>query len=118
MQRAYKKLVARLKKAGCAPKKHIMDNKVSSILRKTIKAEGNLELIPPEFHCRNIAKDGICMEKNHVIAILARLSESFLIWMWSELLPQAELTLNILCPSYLWPQLSSHTYLFRKFDFN
>ena len=56
--------------------------------------------------------------KAHFIAILAGLPASFPIRLWCELLPQAELTLNMLRPSHARPMVSAHTYLFGAFDFN
>ena len=37
MQRAYLKLLGRLKKAGLKPKKHVMDNEVSEEMKEVIE---------------------------------------------------------------------------------
>ena len=50
MQRAYLKLLGRLKKAGLKPKKHVMDNKVSEEMKEVIEKECKLEIVPPGCH--------------------------------------------------------------------
>ncbi len=47
---AYLSLIACLKKAGMAPKKHVMDNEVSELMRDTIEKDCELELVPPGCH--------------------------------------------------------------------
>eukprot|EP00957_Ditylum_brightwellii_P011191 847495-Ditylum_brightwellii.AAC.1 len=37
---------------------------------------------------------------------------------WDCLIPQANLTINLLCNSRVNPALSAHTYTFGNFDFN
>ncbi len=118
LTRAYLVLLQRLKKAGIIPKKHVMDNEISELMRDTIEKECKLELVPPGCHRRNVAEVAIKTFKAHFIAILAGLPSSFPIRLWCELLPQAELTLNILRPSHARPQVSAHTYLYGQFDFD
>jgi len=118
MKRAYLLLIERLKRAGLAPEKHVMDNEVSEELRDAIENECKLELVPPGCHRRNVAEVAIKTFKAHFIAILAGLPTSFPLRLWDELLPQAELTVNILRPSHARPKVSAHTYLFGPFDFN
>ena len=77
-----------------------------------------LELVQLGCHRRDVAEVAIKTFKAHFIAILAGSPQSFPIKLWSELLPQAELTLTILCPSHARPNVSTHTYLFGQFDFN
>ena len=50
LTRAYKKIHGRLKKAGMKPKKHVMDNEVSEMMREAIEEECELELVPPGCH--------------------------------------------------------------------
>ncbi|KAL7523343.1 hypothetical protein ACHAWF_000483, partial [Thalassiosira exigua] len=56
--------------------------------------------------------------KAHSIAICAGLPSSFPIRLWHELLPQAELTLNLLRPSHARPNISALAYFQAPFDFN
>ena len=77
MKEAYLGLVKRLKKAGLAPKKHVMDNEVSAMLKECITEECQLELVPPGCHRRNVAEVAIKRFKKHFISILAGLPDSF-----------------------------------------
>ena len=118
MQRAYLHIQQRLNKAGVQPKKHVMDNEVSEILRETIENKCKLEMVPPGCHRRNVAEVAIKTFKGHFIAIIAGLPANFPLRLWDQLLPQAELTINILRPSHARPGVSAYTYLFGPFDFN
>jgi hypothetical protein len=118
MTRAYLHLLQRIKAAGLRPRKHIMDNEVSEVLKETIEKECKLELVPPGCHRRNVAEVAIKSFKAHFIAILAGLPKSFPMRLWCQLLPQAEMTINILRPSHARPGISAHSYLFGQFDFN
>ena len=65
-----------------------------------------------------MAEVGIKSFKSHFIAILAGLPDSFPLRLWCELVPQAELTLNILRPSHARPMVSAHTYVHGAFNFD
>ncbi len=95
-----------------------MDNEVSEVLKDTIQDDCKLELVPPGCHQRNVAEVAIKTFKEHFIAILAGLPDSFPVQLWCKLLPQAELTLNLLRPSHARPQVSDHAYLLGPFDFD
>ena len=87
-------------------------------MKNLIKMECNLELVPPHCHRRNIAEAAIKNFKNHFISILAGVDPSFPTTLWDKLLPQAELTLNLLRQSNATPTVSAHAHLFGNFDFN
>ena len=72
----------------------------------------------PGCHQRNVAEVGIKSFKSHFIAILAGLPDSFPLRLWCKLVPQAELTLNILRPSHARPMVSAHTYVHGAFNFD
>ena len=46
------------------------------------------------------------------------LDPSFPIFLWSRLVPQAVLTLNLVRPSNVAPKVSAHAYMHGHFDFN
>ena len=50
--------------------------------------------------------------------MLCTVNPSFPLHQWDKLLPQAELTLNLLRPSRLHPKLSAWTHLEGNFDYN
>ena len=87
-------------------------------MKELIKLEFKLELVPPHCHRRNIAEASIKNFKNHFISILAGVDPSFPTTLWDKLLPQAELTLNLLRQSNSTPTISAHSHLFGNFDFN
>jgi hypothetical protein len=87
----------------------ILDNKASSAYKEAIifKWNATFQLIPPDMHRHNRAKHAICTFKNHFLAILAGIDAAFPPYLWDLLLPQAELTLNLLRQGTLNPWISA-----------
>ncbi len=56
--------------------------------------------------------------KSHFLSILAGVDSVFPPYLWDLLLPQAELTLNLLWQSTLNPRISAWEYFQGPFDFN
>ena len=54
------------------------------------------QLVPPDMHRRNAAERAIRTFKAHFLAILAGVDQDFPSNLWDLLIPQAELTLNLL----------------------
>ena len=77
-----------------------------------------LELTPPGCHRRNLAEIGIIFFKKHLLSILLGVDKSFPTHLWDKLLPEAELTLNLLRQSNATPSVSAHAHLFGYFDYN
>jgi hypothetical protein len=69
-------------------------------------------------HRRNAAERAIRTFKNHFIAGLCSVDKHFPLHLWDKLLPQAELTLNLLRGSRINPKLSAHAQLHGAVDFN
>ena len=104
---------------GLRPCLHTLDNEASTILKAFLTAENvEYQLVPPPFHQCNSAEHGIQTFNNHFITGLATTDPNFPLSNWSRLLPQAELTLNLLRPSWLNPKLSAYAQLEGIFDFN
>ena len=120
MKRAYEHLLLHLKRASVQPKKHVLDNEVSESMKNMIRDDYHmtLELIPPGCHRRNAAEVAIRNFKAHFLSILAGTDPNFPIQLWDRLLPQAEITLNLLRQSNANPKLSAYAYLNGPFDFN
>ena len=76
------------------------------------------QLVPPHDHRRNIAEKAIQTFKSHFISILCGTAENFPLHLWDRLLPQAELTLNMLRQSKLVPKVSSYAHLYGQHDYN
>ena len=118
MNRAYTAMINRLHKAGFIPKKHILDNECSEELKTAIKEKCLLQLVPPGSHRANLAEVSIKAFKQHLISILAGTAVDFPLSFWDELLPQASLTLNLLCKSNATPTVSAHAHLSGQHDYN
>ena len=75
------------------------------------------QLVPPHIDQRNASERAIRTFKNHFIAGLARTDTNFPLLNWCCLLPQVELTLNLLRASCLNPKLSAYAQLEGTFNF-
>ncbi|KAI2494253.1 hypothetical protein MHU86_20271 [Fragilaria crotonensis] len=116
---AFKIIHARLVTAGLRPQLHRLDNECSSALKTFLRdAEIDYQLVPPRLHRRNAAERAIRTFKNHFIAGLCSVDKNFPLHLWDKLLPQAELTLNLLRGSRLNPKLSAHAQMNGHFDCN
>ena len=96
-----------------------MDNEASTDLKKSLhKNSIQYQLFPPHIHRRNSAERAIRTFKNHLLANLAGADPNFPVSEWDRLLPQIQITLNLLRNSRVNPALSSYAYLFGNYDFN
>jgi hypothetical protein len=117
--RAYQLLLARLHSAGVRPTIQRMDNEVSNVFKSFLQQQGiQLELTPAHVHRRNAAERAIRTWKNHFLAGLASLNPRFPLRYWSTLLPQSEMTLNLLRQSRINPKLSAYAQLFGQYNYN
>jgi hypothetical protein len=73
--------------------------------------------VPPHIHRRNAAERAIRTFKNHFIAGLCSAAEDFPSRLWDKLLPQAELTLNLLQASRVNPTISAYEAINGPFDY-
>ena len=64
------------------------------------------ELVPPSCHQRNAAEVAIRNFKAHFLIILAGVDDDFPMQLWDKLLPQAEITINLLRQSNATPTIS------------
>ena len=119
MVRAYQSLMKRLQSAGIKPKKHVLDNEISSEFKEVIKQNGiQYELVPKGQHRRNIAERGIQTWKSHTIGVLSGLPPTFPLSLWDELLPQIDMQVNLLRFSNVAPKVCAWTVLNGPHDFN
>ena len=77
-----------------------------------------LELVPPGCHRQNAAKVAICNFKSHFLSILAGVADDFPLHLWDRLLPQAEITINLLRQSNATPTVSAYAHMNGPFDHN
>ncbi len=69
-------------------------------------------------HRRNQAERAIRTFKNHFLSILVGVDAAFPPYLWDLLLPQAELTLNLLGQTIFNPWISAWEFFQGPFDFN
>jgi hypothetical protein len=88
------------------PLGHIL-SKASAAFKQAITFawRTKFQLVPSDMHHCNRAKRAIRTFKNHFIAILAGVDLTFRPYLWDLLLPQAELTLNLLRQLALNPKI-------------
>ena len=117
---AYKILHTRLCRSGLRPKLQRLDNECSELLKTFLRDDAHIDfqLVPPGNHRRNAAERAVRTAKNHLIAGLCSCNKDFPLHLWDELLPQAELTLNLLRGSRINPKLSAWAQVNGPFDFN
>ena len=116
---AFQIIHARLVAAGLRPQMHRLDNECSAALKTFLREAGiDFQLVPPGMHRRNAAERAIRTFKNHFIAGLCSVDKDFPLHLWDKLLPQAELSLNLLRGSRINPKLSAYAQIHGHFDFN
>ena len=117
--RAYKVLHERLVAAGHKPQFQRLDNEASGVFKRFLTMHDiDYQLTPAGMHRRNAAERAVRTWKNHFLAGLASINPRFPLRFWCQLLPQAEITLNLLRQSRINPKLSAYAQLFGQFDFN
>jgi hypothetical protein len=76
------------------------------------------QLTPAGKHHRHSAKKAVQTFKNHFISGLCSTHPNFPLNQWDHLIPQANITLNLLRPSRINPQLSAYAQVYGAFDYN
>jgi hypothetical protein len=69
------------------------------------------ELVPPNCHHCNIAKQAIQTFKNHFVLILSGVNNRFPLSLWCYLVHPAELTMSLLCQSNVTPKVSAYVHV-------
>ena len=118
--KAYTNVMERTKK-GTKLTMHWMDNEASKAVKLLLEKQYGLQyqLVPPHTHRRNAAERAIRTFKDHFIAGLSSADENFPVRLWDRLLPQAEITLNLLRNSRTAPSKTAYEAVFgKKFDYN
>jgi hypothetical protein len=104
---------------GFKPKLQTLDNEASAALKHFFTANAvEYQLVPPHCHRRNYSERSIQTFKEHFVAGLASVDPTFPLHLWDRLLPQAEITLNLLRTSRLHPQISAAAHFHGLVDYN
>ena len=72
----------------------------------------NYQLVPQHIHGSNLAERAIQTFKNHLKSGLATVDPDFPLAEWDRLIPQANITLNLLRSARVNPKLSAYAYIF------
>jgi hypothetical protein len=116
--RAYKVVTKHLTSVGLHPQFQMMDNECSKALQQAMTNQDvTFQIAPPHMHRRNAAERAIRTFKNHLIAGLSSLDPNFPLFLWDRLIFQATITLNMLRPSRINPQLSAYQLLYGNFNY-
>jgi hypothetical protein len=104
---------------GFRPKLQTLDNEASTALKNFFTINDiDYQLVPPHCQRRNAAERAIRPFKEHFVAGLSSVDPTFPLQLWDRLLPQAEITLNLLRTSRLHPQLSAAAHFHGLVDYN
>jgi hypothetical protein len=104
---------------GFKPKLQTLDNEASTALKNFFTINDiAYQLVPPHCYRRNAAERAIVTFNKHYVAGLSSVDPSFPLHLWDRILPQAEITLNLLRTSRLHPQLSAPAHFHCLVDYN
>jgi hypothetical protein len=81
---------------GFRPRLQTLDNKASAAVKNFFTNYVDYQLVPPHCHLHNAAERAIRTFKEHFVARISSVDPTFPLHLWDRLLPQAEITLNIL----------------------
>ena len=116
---AYRIGISRLQQRGLTPQLHRLDNEISKLMEEEISSNNiKFQLTPAGNHSRNAAERAIQTFKHHFIAGLSSVHPSFPLRLWDRLIPQAVITLNLLRPSRINPNLSAYAQLHGNYDYS
>jgi hypothetical protein len=119
--KAYDSIHQELTVKGFKPKLKTLDNEASADLKNFFTANDvEYQLVPPHCYYRrcNAVKRAIGTFKEHFVAGLSSVDPAFPLHLWDRILPQAEITLNMLRTSRLHPQLSAAAHFHCLVDYN
>lgn len=96
-----------------------LDNNTSSDLERHLHSKGvGFQYVPPGNHRVNKAERGIRTYKNHFISGLCSADPDFDLALWDHLIPQADMTLNLLRSSAINPQISAYEQMEGPYDYS
>jgi hypothetical protein len=117
--KAYDSVHQELTVKGFKPKLQTLDNEASVTLKNFFTTNDiTYQLVPPHWHRRNATERAIRTFKEHFVTGISSVDSSFPMHLWDRLLPQAEITLNLLRTSRLHPQLSAVAHYHGLVDYN
>ena len=118
IEKAYEKIINILQQANIYPLIHVLDNEASKTYSTLIQKHGKtkIQFVPPHVHRRNVAERSIRTFKAHFISGLCSTHRDFPLNLWDRLIPQAQMTLNMMRPSNINANISAHEQIFGSFN--
>ena len=108
MLKAYTKVYKCIQEAGLHVDLQYLDNECSELISNFLKSQGvTKQHVVANNHRANAAERAIKTAKCHLISGLCTTPSNFPLPIWDKLLPQAELTLNLMQGSQMNPKLSA-----------
>ena len=109
LMKAYNTIMQRLKDRDMLVNLQILDNEASKEYKTLVKDKWNInyQLVPYHIHRQNAVERAIQTFKAYFISILAGVADDLPHRHWYQLLPQAELTLNLLRQANIQPEISA-----------
>ena len=116
---AYNSIMQRLKDRNILVDRQILYNEVSKEYKTIIKDQWKIkyQLLPSHIYRQNTSERAIQTFKAHLLSILAVVANDFSRCHWDQLLPQAELTLNLLRQARVQPDISAWKFLMGVFNY-
>jgi hypothetical protein len=104
---------------GFKPKLQNLDNEASAALKSFFTINDvAYQLVPTHCHLHNAAERATRIFKENFVAGISSVDRAFPVHLWDRLLPQAEITLNLLRTSRLQPQLYAAAHFHGLVDYN
>ena len=117
--RAFKEAYDNLTECGFEPILHRIDHETSEELISAIKARGlDYQIIATGAHRQNPAERAIQTFKSHFISIINGVDKDYPRDAWDYLIPQANVTLNLLRQCGVNQAHSAYSYIHGTFDYN
>ena len=119
MIRARRATLLQMELQHIVPLLQILDNEISEAYKEEIRHTGmTYQLVPPDYHRRNIAERAIQTWKNNFVSILSGTSLTFLLHLWCRIIPQAERQLLLLSHSNVNTHISSYAHIHGQHDYS
>ena len=117
--KAHATIIQKLEICGYTPTTHWLDNEASGLIKEFNKDKNiKYQLIEPYVHRKNATERANQTYKNHLIAGMCCLPPMFSMYLWDRLIPQADITINLLRASRQNPNISAYTAFEGVFDYN
>jgi hypothetical protein len=116
---AYDLIHQELTEKAFKPKLQTLDNEASAAFINFFTTNDvDYQLVPPHCHRRNAAEMVIHTFNEHFVAGMATVDPDLPLYLWDRLLPQAEMTLDLLRTSRQQPLLSAAAHFHGMVDYN